>query len=172
MLEILQKRRSAREFTGKKLTEHEIDYLKESILRAPTSRNFEPCEFIFIDKAEILSELSGAKAHGANFLKNAALGVAVIGDTEKSDTCIEDASIAAITLQYAAESLGLGSCWAQINKRFDEGGISAETNVRNILKIPNKYMVQCIIGIGHKESEKEGHDRDDLDWSKIRHNSY
>jgi hypothetical protein len=55
----------------------------------------------------MLQKLSTAKVHGAGFLSNANIAIAVIGDTEKSDTCIEDCSIAAIIIQLTAESLNL-----------------------------------------------------------------
>jgi len=37
----------------------------------------------------------------------------VLGDPMQNDCWVEDGSIAAISMQYQAEALGLGSCWVQ-----------------------------------------------------------
>ena len=96
----------------------------------------------------------------------------ILGDTERSDTCIEDCSIAAITLQYAAESLELGSCWCQVRLRDSAEEISAEEYVRKLLGIPDRYLVECIIGIGYPGEGKEGHKYDSLQWEKVHYSKY
>ncbi|KAA0259457.1 NAD(P)H-dependent dehydrogenase/reductase [Deferribacter autotrophicus] len=172
MLELLRKRRSIRQFQDKKIESEKIEILKEAILRSPSSRGLTPWEFIFVDDKNILQKLSTAKTHGSSFIKNAPLAVVVIADTNKSDVCIEDCSIAAITLQYTAESLGLGSCWAQIRLREHNKEMSAEDYVKNILNIPENYMVECIIGIGYPAETKKGHTTSELHFNKIHWNSY
>jgi nitroreductase len=91
-----------------------------------------------------------------------------MGNTEKSDTCIEDCSIAAITLQYTAESLDLSSCWCQIRLRSHSEDQSAEAYVREKLDIPGHFLVECIIGIGYPGERKSPHSSESLDWDKIR----
>ena len=107
MINILRDRRSARRFDDRKIEEEKIEVLKEALVRSPSSRSINPWEFILIDDQDVLKELSDSKQHGSGFLAGAAMGVVILGDTTKSDTCIEDCSIAAITLQYTAESLDL-----------------------------------------------------------------
>ncbi|MGA1845679.1 nitroreductase family protein [Deferribacter abyssi] len=172
MIELLRKRRSIRQFQDKPIEAEKIEILKEAILRSPSSRNLTPWEFIFVDDKNILKQLSTAKAHGSSFIKSASLAVVIIADTNKSDVCIEDCSIAAITLQYTAESLGLGSCWAQIRLREHNNEISAEDYVKNVLNIPRNYMIECIIGIGYPAEKKEGHPKNSLQYNKIHWGKY
>ena len=168
MINILRNRRSVRKFEDREIEEEKLDVLKEALVRSPSSRSINPWEFILVDDRDTLEKLSRSKQHGAGFLAGAAVAVAVLGDTTGSDTCIEDCSIAAITLQYAAESLGLGSCWCQIRLRAHGEDKTAEGFVREILDIQEHYLVECIIGIGYPAESKSPHAHEDLDWGKVR----
>jgi len=125
-IELLKKRRSIRQFKDKPVEKEKIDLLIEAALRSPSSRSLNPWEFIVITDKSTLYELSCSKPHGASFLKNAALGIAIIADPEKCDVWIEDSSIASTYIQLAVESIGLKSCWIQIRKRFYKDDITAE----------------------------------------------
>ncbi len=168
MIEILRNRRSMRKFQDRSIEEDKLSLLKEALVRSPSSRSINPWEFVLIDDRQTLQALALSKPHGAGFLSGAALGVVVLGDTQRSDTCIEDCSIAAVTLQYAAESLGLGSCWCQIRLREHAGDMSAEKYVRDLLGIPEHYLVECVIGIGYPAGSKTPHAMEDLDWGKVK----
>lgn len=172
MIEILRARRSVRSFEERPIEEEKVKILKEVLLRSPSSRSLNPWEFILVDDRETLVTLSRSKKHGAAFLGKAALGVVILGDTEKADTWVEDCSIAAITLQYAAESIGLKSCWCQIRMRQHDGEISAEEFVREVIGVPENYMVECIIGLGYPLEDRPPHAYNDLDWEKIHYGSY
>ena len=149
-----------------------MELLIEALLRSPSSRSINPWAFILVDDRETISKLSQCKPHGAGFLRGAPQAVVILGDTNASDTCIEDCSIAAITLQYTAEALELGSCWCQVRLRDHGGGKSAEEYLRDLLGIPEHCLVECIIGIGYPGEGKEGHDHDSLDWGKIHRNTF
>ena len=172
MIEILRNRRSVRQFEARDIEPEKVETLKEALVRSPTSRSINPWEFIVVEDQEIIQALSLSKKHGSGFLKTAPLAVVIVGDTKASDTCVEDCSIAAITLQYAAESLDLKSCWCQIRLRAHSDGKSAEEYVRELLDIPEHYMVECIIGLGYQGEGKEPHAYDSLDWGKIHTNRY
>jgi len=167
MIEILRNRRSVRSFLNKEVEEEKINILLEAALRAPTSRNLNPTHFILVKDKETLKKLSAVKSHGAAFLSNANIAIVVIGDTQKSDTCIEDCSIASIIIQLTAESLSLGSCWAQIRLRYDNENRLAEDNVRKILNIPPHFLVESIIGIGYPANKPKPIKYEELDQSRI-----
>jgi len=172
MLDILRRRRSIRQYTDKALSPETLEQLREAVLRAPSSRSLDPWEFIFVTDNYLLAQLSTAKQHGAHFLRDAALGVVVLGDEAKADTWIEDCAIASIILQLACESLGLGSCWVQIRLRAFDESTSAETRVREILGIPPHLRVESIISIGYPAKSLKGHARENLKDQKIRTNIY
>ncbi|MEJ5242203.1 MAG: nitroreductase family protein [Desulfomicrobiaceae bacterium] len=169
MLDILRQRRSIRAYTEAPLDDATLDALKEALLRAPSSRGLNPWAFVFVTDRTLLKKLATCKPHGAEFLAQAPLGVVIWADPERADTWIEDCSIAAIILQLAAESLGLGSCWVQVRLRQHAAGGSAEDFVRDAVGLPENARVLCIIAIGHPAQRKRGHARESLPWDKIRH---
>lgn len=172
MLDLLKKRRSIRKFKQKPIEKEKIQALKKALLLAPSSRNIKPLEVIFLDNKEILNDISKCKPHGATFLKDAALGVVVLGDKSKSDVWVEDASIASIIVQLEAEALELGSCWIQIrNRSYDENKM-AEDYIKEKLNIKENFKVECIIAIGYKDETKDAIDKENLDFSKIYINKF
>ncbi len=167
MLEMLRTRRSMRQFTDQPVTEAQRAQLFEALLRSPSSRSRNPWEFVVIDDPATLQALATVKTHGAGFLAEAPLAIAVCADPEVCDVWIEDCAIAAITLQYTAEDLGLGSCWAQLRLRQNSVGEDAETAARAILGVPEHFRVPCIIGLGHPDQALPGHAREELPWQKL-----
>ena len=172
LLDILQNRRSSRQFKSTPITPEQVAQLTEALLRAPTSRGRNPWHFVIVDDPQLLSQLAKAKAHGAEFLAKAPLAVAICADPAVSDVWVEDCAIAAIILQLTAESIGLGSCWAQMRLRSDANGRSAEANVREILNLPAEWNVDCIIGIGQPLQRLPGHPHKTLPSTKIHYNRY
>jgi nitroreductase len=172
MLDILQNRRSIRKFKAQVVEPEKVDMLTEAILRSPSSRGLNPWEFIIVTERDKLQALSQAKTHGSEFLAGAALAFVIAADPERCDVWVEDCAIAAITLQLMAVSLGLGSCWSQIRLRPHGDGQSAETYVREIVKLPERFVVDCIVGIGYPQEDKRGHSRDSLPFHKVHHESF
>lgn len=170
MLELLQNRRSIRKYENRKIEPEKIEILKEALLRAPSSRGINPWQFIFVDDPQLLSKLSQCKEHGAEFIKNAALGIVVCGDEKESDVWVEDCSIAAIIGQLAAHSLGLGSCWIQVRNRFYDAATASEIYIQNLLGLPAHIKVECLLGIGYAAEKKKPTARDSLLFDRIRMN--
>jgi nitroreductase len=166
-MKLLEKRRSIRKFTDQAIEPEKIKILSEAALRSPSGRGANPWEFIIVDDREMLANLSKAKQSGAALLKGAALGIVVCADPAKSDTLIEDASIASIIIQLAAESLGLGSCWVQMRNRMHADGRPAPDHIAQLLDIPANYMVQCVIGLGYAAETKAPHPVTSLDFGKV-----
>ncbi len=168
--EMIEKRRSIRKFQSRDIEKEKIEKLVEAALRAPSSRGINPWIFVIINDKKILRELSKAKPHGSAFLKDAPIGIVVCGEPEKSDTWVEDTSIASIFIQLAAEALGLSSCWIQIRGRNHDTSTSAGTYIKNILAIPEKTEVESIIAIGYPDEVKQPHPIESLQTEKIFHN--
>lgn len=169
MLRLLLHRRSVRQFKGQKIEKEKIGKLLTAGLLAPSSRNRKPWEFIVVDDPDLLKDLSSAKAHGSAFLNETPLGIVVIADTNASDMCVEDTSIAASYIQLQAERLGLGSCWIQIRKRQTEKGNCSQAYVRKVLSIPENYLVEAVIGIGYKDAETNPKSLEDIDEHKVHY---
>lgn len=172
MLDLLQQRRSVRKFRQHSVEEEKIAQLSEALLRAPTSRNFQPCEFVFVDDPKRLMQLATAKPHGTSFFTSAPLAIVIAANPQKSDVWIEDSSIAAIIVQLAAEQLGLKSCWAQLRLREHNDDLSASEFVRQLVGLPEGMEVPIVIGIGYPDDDISGHSRDSLSEAKIHINQF
>ena len=171
-LSLVEKRRSIRRYHEKPVETAKVAKLVEAALRSPSSRGFNPWEFVIVNDGDLLAKLSKAKPHGASFLKNAALGIVVCVDPEKCDVWVEDASIASIFLHLMSESMGLGSCWIQIRKRMYDQTKSAQTYVQELLNIPENLKVESIIAIGYPAESKLPHRKEDLQYEKVHYNDY
>jgi nitroreductase len=164
---LLEKRRSIRKYLDRPIEPETIDSLLEAALRAPSGKSKYPVEFIVVDNGDMLARLSVSKPAGAAFLKHAPLGVVICADQDKSDTCTEDASIAAIVLQLAAESLGLGSCWIQLRNRTYEDGRPSQQYVAELLDIPTRYMVLAVMAVGYPAETKAPHKKETLKFDQL-----
>lgn len=167
MLDAVRNRRSIRRYQNRPLEPTDLEQLQEAMLRAPSSRNLQPWRFVFVTDRKSLEALARAKPSFGGFLGSAALGVVVCADASVSDCWIEDGSIAAATLQLAATSLGLGSCWIQIRARQHEDGRPAEEYIREVLGLPNELSVLCMVSVGYAAEDKPPRATDSLSWDKI-----
>jgi len=172
MLEILRQRRSVRVYQSAPVSDEQVEQLVEAVLRSPSSRGFQPWQFIVVRDRELIEKLSLAKAQGSAFLAKAPLAMVIAADTGKSDVWVEDCSIAAIILQLTAESLGLGSCWAQIRNRPHNSSQSADGYLKGLLGLPDSFAVECIVGIGHPAEDKTPHSADSLRRGQVHYERY
>jgi nitroreductase len=171
-LSLVEKRRSIRRYQEKPVEADKVDRLIEAALRSPSSRGFNPWEFVIVTDRSLLHQLSKAKPHGASFLKNAALGIVVCANPEKCDVWVEDASIASVFIHLAAASMGLGSCWIQIRKRMYNDRKTSQEYVCELLNIPEPLNVESIIAVGYPAEEKAPHRKEELLYDKVHVNLY
>ena len=171
-LDLLASRRSIRKYRPDPVPPEKVEALIETALRSFSSRGFNPWRFIVVDDRQTLKRLSELKQHGSSFLKNAPLGIAVIGVPEESDVWVEDTAIASALIHLAAHDMGLGSCWIQIRKREHSSFKSSDTYVKEVLAIPDNYSVESIIAIGYPDQKLKGHPRESLNDDKVWYNRY
>ncbi|MBR5434822.1 MAG: nitroreductase family protein [Bacteroidales bacterium] len=170
--DLAQTRRSTRKFKSDAVPQEIQDKLKQIVLMSPSGHRANPWEFIFVEDKKSLDTISTCKAAGAAFVKDAALAVIVIADTQKTDVWVEDCSIASAYLHLAAEDLGLGSCWVQIRKRAKESGESASEVLKKAFNIPDNYEVLSVIAMGYKEEERKPFDLSRLQLDKIHKETF
>jgi len=163
---LLTHRHSSRNFSDKELSADNVSTILEAALLSPTSKNCRKWMFHVVDDKETLEKLADSKENGAAFLKEAAMAVAVVCDDKDDDCWIEDCSIAAVTMQYQAASLGIGSCWCQIRERYLSDGTKSEDVVRGILDIADNFRVLCIIGFGYAADSQARREQEPL-WERV-----
>lgn len=150
-LELCNKRRSYRKFTDEKISDWDLKYILEAALLSPTSKNSDSKRYIVVRNKELLLKLSAFKEKNATFLKDASVGIVVLTDKEKAKaSASQDACITATHIMLAAEDRGLGSCWANVLLQKNKDGEFGYKVIKKLLDIPEKYNVECVIGIGHK----------------------
>jgi nitroreductase len=120
----------------------------------------------------LLDKLSRSRPHGATHLKNAVLGIVVLGNPQICDVWIEDASIASIYIHLAATALDLGSCWIQIREREHNDTQTAEAYVAKVLNLPAHLNVETIIAIGYPAESKSAYPKEGLPYDKVSLNNY
>jgi nitroreductase len=171
-IDLLRARRSIRQFQDRPVEQEKVDLIVEAVLRSPSSRGFNPWEFVVVNDPATINRLSTAKPHGASFLAKAPLAIVVCANPEKSDVWVEDASIAAIILHLAATDLGLGSCWIQLRKRNYDDSKTASEYAAGILGLPPDLVVSAIMAIGYPAHQPKPHPNASLQHDKVSVNRY
>jgi nitroreductase len=172
MIDLLRTRRSVRKFTEQSIEPEKLEILKEAILRAPSSKNSNAGEYIFVDDQELIQKLAQCKPHGTAPLQTAKLAVVILVDECKTAAWIEDSSIASFVAHLSAHSLGLGSCWIQIRGREYSDDKTSEEYISELLNIPEGFRVLSIVAIGYAQRVLEGKPFGDLDFGKIHENGF
>ena len=172
-MELLKRRRSSRLFTGEPVDKDMVCDLMRAALMSPSGHRVNPWEFILVEDKEMLKALSVSKEHGSGLLEGAAMAVAVVADTTKTDVWIEDCSIAMALMHVEAHKLGLGSCWVQIRNRMAQGETqTANEYVKALLGVPEQYEVLAILGLGYPDEEKAPYTLDALHYEKVHHEKF
>ena len=164
---LVQTRRSHRKFTNEEIDGEDVRLILRAALMSPTSKSCRAWHFIVVEDKTDIEKIADAKNLGSQFLKGAPIAIVVTGDPDENDCWVEDASIAAISMQYQAEELGLGSCWAQMDKRGLTDGTTANEVISGVVGLPEGQRVLCVIGIGHPADERKPQDEEKLKWENV-----
>ena len=169
---LAQLRRSHRKFTEEEISAEDVRLILRAALMSPTSKGRRDWQFVVVDDKIDIEKIADAKSNGSLFVKDAPRVVVVLGDPLANDCWIEDASIAAISMQYQAEDLGLGSCWVQMRGRGLSDGTSADVVIRGILDIPENLSCLCVLAFGHKADDRKPQNEDRLKWENVHVGRY
>ena len=186
--DLVQQRRSHRKFTGEEVSAEDVKVILRAGLMAPTSKGQRAWQFVVVDDKQDLEKLSDAKDMGGQLIKGAALAIVVLGDPMQNDCWVlaivvlgdpmqndcwvEDGSIAAISMQYQIEDLGLGSCWVQMRGRGLSDGTTADTVIQGVLNIPENLSCLCVLAVGHKADERKPQNEEKLKWENVHVEKY
>lgn len=165
--DLVQQRRSHRKFTAEEIDGEDVKMILRAGLMSPTSKGQRAWQFVVVDNKADLEKLSDAKDLGGAFIKDAAMAIVVLGDPMQNDCWVEDGSIAAITMQYQAEELGIGSCWVQMRGRGLSDGTTADMVIQGVLGIPENLSCLCVLALGRKADERKLQNEDKLKWENV-----
>lgn len=170
--DLVQHRRSVRKFTDQDISADDLQVILRAALMSPTSKGTRAWHFVVVDNPMLLEKLSFCRSMGSQFIAGAKAAIVVLGDREVTDAWCEDASIAAVTMQYQATDLGLGSCWCQVRNRFMENGEPSDNVLRFLLRYPENLTAECIIGFGYPAIERKPQNEENLKWENVHIGSF
>ncbi len=153
--EIIEKRRSVRKFSERKVPREVIERLLQATFTAPSSRNSRSTRIFVVENRDIIASMSEMRDYGSAFMKSAPLALVVAGDKSLSDLWLVNCAISATTLQLACVEEGLSSCWVHVDARpqlKDElNGAQAIDHLRTLIALPENYEVLCVIAAGYSD---------------------
>lgn len=165
VLEIIQKRSSARAYSTEMPTKAELDAILEAGLQAPTGMNRQEIHFSVVNGDNpILAELDeekrrlrGQEKQPHNFYYEAPLLIFLSAEDEFKWSKV-DAGIAVENMVLAAESLGFGTLI--IGCVYDALHGEKREYFSQKLQIPEGYSFQIALAVGHKTDDKMAHEYD------------
>lgn len=164
--DLIEKRRSVREYSDQAIAKEDLEQIVEAVYYAPTAMGKDDIELLVVTDPAKLQELSGFKPHGASSVGRAQAAIAVLSDSEVSPRCHrQDACIAATYVLLAAADLDLGACWINVNTATNEDGQPATVRLHQMLDLPDKYNIECLVALGHPAQpveKKEPRDHQNL----------
>jgi nitroreductase len=141
--EAIRSRRNVREFSSQPVADDHLDEILESGRRAPSSRNWQPWDFVVIRDREKLQRLSRVSP-GAAHLATAAAAIALVVPVPTTDLQKKrvqfDLGQVAMSLMLAAAGLAIGS---------GQTGVSDEDLARELLGFPEDRFCPYVISIGY-----------------------
>jgi nitroreductase len=149
-IDILQNRRSIREYQIIPVSDKVLSSIFEVCRFSPTSRNSQSYSFVVIKDKKTLDYLASVRGSSSEPIQKAPLAVAVVSDPDKSGAYIQDGCIAAYHFMLACKSYGLGTCWIADMDR---------PAVKEVLSIPEKHYVVTITPVGYPRAVPEAPSR-------------
>ncbi len=166
-MDIINVRRSVRNFTSKKVEDDKIEKLLRAGMQAPSAGNQQPWEFVVVQNADVKEKLSGVSPY-ATPVKDAPLAIVLVETTKNlrfPQYTSQDMGACAQNILLEAVELGLGAVWLGIKPEEDR-----MQSVSKILNLPQDIIAFGIIAIGYSDSENKYVDR--FDTAKIHNEQY
>ena len=158
--EIIEKRKSIRNYSSKKIEEEKLERILNAGRKAPSAKNIQPWKFVVTRKNEIKEDLIKA-CKGQKFIGEADVIIAVCVDESEAyqhqgdymTSFAVDGTIALEHMILAATREGLGTCWI---------GAFNESEVKKVLNIPDPFRVIGLTPGGYPEGDGANRNRKSL----------
>jgi nitroreductase len=136
-------RRNVREFAGRPIGDEDVDRILEAGRRAPSSRNWQPWDFIVVTDRAQLAELAQVWRGGGHIAHSAATVVVVLPEVEDAsqrERAAFDTGQATVQMMIAAAGLGIGS---------GHSAVGDQERAREILGFPEDRYAYIMIDFGY-----------------------
>ncbi len=138
----IRSRRDVRAFAERPIDDGDLDRILEAGRRSPSSRNWQPWDFVVVNDREQLAELATVW-QGAGHVAGSAATVAIVAPVvEDAKRQIEyfDLGQAAVSMMIAAADLGIGSGHA---------AVADQDLARRILGLPEDRICAHLVPLGY-----------------------
>jgi nitroreductase len=140
----IRARRNVREFADRPIADADLDRILEAGRRAPSSRNWQPWDFVLVTERAVLPELAKVW-RGASHVAGAMAVIACVGpvlddDDPKHGWLQYDHGQAAMSMAIAAADLGIGSCHA---------AVADQALARSLLGFPEDRFAVSLLSLGY-----------------------
>jgi nitroreductase len=135
-------RRNVRRFEDRPLTGDELDRILEAGRRAPSSRNWQPWDFVVVTDRDQLTALSKVWRGGGHVAESAAavaLVLPIVEDEQRQKTAYFDLGQATMAMQIAAADLGIGA---------GHSAVGDQDEARRVLGLPDDRFAAYLIDLG------------------------
>jgi nitroreductase len=136
-------RRDVRQFADREIADEDLDRILEAGRRAPSSRNWQPWEFVLVtDRAQLveLAKVWEFASHVASSAATIAILAQVQEDEGQRHTVEFDVGQAVMSMMIAAADLGIGSGHA---------AIADQELARGVLGHPEDQFVVHLVPLGY-----------------------
>jgi nitroreductase len=135
----LTSRRNVRRFANRPIAEDELDRILEAGRRAPSSRNWQPWDFVVVTDRDQLEELAKVWRGAAHVAESAATVVLVVRE-EDLERARFDLGQATIAMMIAAADMGIGS---------GHSAVGDQDLARRLLGIPEDRQAAFMVDFGY-----------------------
>jgi nitroreductase len=136
-------RRNVRQFSDRLIAEDALDRILEAGRRAPSSRNWQPWDFVVVtDRAQLraLSKVWRGAGHVADSAVAIALVVEDTDDQPRRETARYDLGQTTMAMMIAAADQGIGA---------GHSGVEDQALAREILGVPDDRRVAYLVDLGY-----------------------
>jgi len=136
-------RRNVRQFADRAIGEELLDQILEAGRRAPSSRNWQPWDFVVVSDREQLRELSKVWRGGGHVADSAATVALVVekrDEQRRRETAQFDLGQATMAMMIAAADHGVGS---------GHSAVEDQAKAREVLGLPEDREVAYLLDLGY-----------------------
>jgi nitroreductase len=136
-------RRNVRQFADRSIDDAALDRILEAGRRAPSSRNWQPWDFVVVTDRAQLRDLATVWRGGGHVADSAATIALVVEDTDDQrtrETARFDLGQATMAMMIAAADQGIGA---------GHSAVGDQARAREILGLPEDRRVAYLIDLGY-----------------------
>jgi nitroreductase len=135
----LASRRNVRHFADRSIPEDELDRILEAGRRAPSSRNWQPWDFVLVTDRQQLEELAKVWRGAGHVAESAATVVLVVRESDLERARF-DLGQTTMAMLIAAADMGIGS---------GHSAVGDQDQARRVLGIPEDRQAAFMVDFGY-----------------------